>query len=513
VIAFAALTGPVPKLGIVLVALLAAVVLVARDQRTRAFATLGALIVSPPLLLATIWNSPKLSIVHRHPLEAVALGVIAVLVVVAVAFVFDRHPSLVAMLAVAALPFRIPISSGGTTNDLLVPLYLVVGAGSLAFAVRALRGEPALGGNVARPPGWLERLLALYVVLYGVQATYSPGAMGVLPSGFQAALQNVVFFYVPFALLYRLLVGLEWNAQLIRRCVQVVAVVALACAAIAFFEYATKHTYFSTRLADQNQLYTYFVANSVFRDPNIFARFIALVMIVLSALLLYKRPSREQAVVGGVLALLWIALVISFSRSSMLALLVGLGLLAANKWRPTRALIVVAIVVVIGAAAVAVSPTTFGLNQGLNGVSAGRGSVLKGGIKLFGHRPVWGFGSGSFENEYARHYLPPGSTLTASHTIPVTVAAEQGVIGELVYLALVLVAVVGLLRGSGADPARAAVAAAFIALLVHTMLYADFLEDPFTWALLAVGMALARSSRPAGQPATLASAEAAPVPA
>jgi putative inorganic carbon (hco3(-)) transporter len=512
VIAFAVLTGPVPKLGVVLVSLLAAVVLVARDGRARALAMLGALILSPLLLLATI-SSSKLSIVHRHPLEAAALGVIAVVVVVALAFVFDRHPSLFAMLAVAALPFRIPISSGGTTNDLLVPLYLVVGAGVLAFVARKLRGEPALGSNADRPSGWLERLLALYVVLYGIQATYSPGAVGPLPSGFQAALQNMVFFYVPFALLFRLLLGLEWNGELIRRCVQVAAVVALACAAVALFEYATKHTYFSTRLADQNQLYTYFVANSVFRDPNIFARFIALVMIVLSVVLLYGRPRREQAVVGGVLVILWLALVISFSRSSMLALLVGLALLAANKWRPTRALVAVAVVVVVGAAAVAISPNTFGVNQGLNGVSAGRGSVVKGGLKLFGRRPVWGLGSGSFEHEYGRYYTPRGSTLTASHTIPVTIAAEQGVIGELAYLALVLVAIVALLRGSSADPARAGVAAAFIALLVHTMLYADFLEDPFTWVLLAVGMALARSSRPVHEQATVPPAAVAPVPA
>ncbi len=517
-IAFAALTGPVPKLGVVIVSLLAAAVLVLRDTRTRALAVIGALVLSPPLLLATIWNSPKLSIVHRHPLAAVALGIAALILVAALAAVFDRYPPLLAMLAVAALPFRIPISAGGTTNDLLVPLYLVVGAGALAFALRGLRGEPApkaARGEAARgerapgdegehPPGWLERLLALSVVLYALQATYS--------SDFQAALQNVVFFYVPFALLYRLLTTLDWTATLVRRCIQIATVLALACAAVAFFEYATKHTYFSALLAHENQLYTYFVANSVFRDPNVFGRFVALVMVVLSVVLLYERPARERAAAAGALAVLWVALIVSFSRSSMLALLAGLAVLAANKWRPTRALVAAAVVVVIGAAAVAISPNTFGLNQGLNGVSAGRGSVLGGGVRLFGDRPVWGFGSGSFKTEYQRHHLGTG-TLTASHTIPVTVAAEQGVIGELVYLALVLVAIVGLLRGSRADPARAAIAAAFVALLVHTMLYADFLEDPFTWALLGVGTALARYPRLVTEPQVSVPGGVAPVPA
>jgi hypothetical protein len=31
-----------------------------------------------------------------------------------------------------------------------------------------------------------------------------------------------------------------------------------------------------------------------------------------------------------------------------------------------------------------------------------------------------------------------------------------------------------------------------MALLLHTWTYADFLEDPFTWAILAIGVALAR---------------------
>jgi hypothetical protein len=39
--------------------------------------------------------------------------------------------------------------------------------------------------------------------------------------------------------------------------------------------------------------------------------------------------------------------------------------------------------------------------------------------------------------------------------------------------------------------ARPAVLAAFVALLVHTMAYAGFFEDPITWVLLAIGASLA----------------------
>jgi hypothetical protein len=43
-------------------------------------------------------------------------------------------------------------------------------------------------------------------------------------------------------------------------------------------------------------------------------------------------------------------------------------------------------------------------------------------------------------------------------------------------------------------------AVAFLGLLLHTMLYADFLEDPMTWTLLAVGGTLAAAARSAARP-------------
>jgi hypothetical protein len=89
--------------------------------------------------------------------------------------------------------------------------------------------------------------------------------------------------------------------------------------------------------------------------------------------------------------------------------------------------------------------------------------------------------------------------LSASHTIPVTVAAEQGLIGELAYIGLVLAAIVCLVRRARGDPVRSALAAAFVALVFHTMLYADFLEDPVTWALLAIGVSLAVTGRAAAE--------------
>ncbi len=514
-IALAALTGPLPKLGVVVAAGLAALVLLVRERRSLALAMAGALVLAPVLLLSDIWNSAQLGVVHRHPLVALAGAVVALAGLAAAASVIARRPTLLGPLAVLALPFRVPIQAGGRPSNLLVPAYLVVAAGALAWIGAALRpaGEPGWIGPEVGPGhgnGWarrVEQLLALFIVLYGLQAVYSPD--------FEKALGQMVFFYVPFTLLYRLLRALDWTPAMVRRCLLLVAGLAIVFSVIGFVEYATKTLILNPKLVTANNVHTYFTVNSVFFDPDIFGRFLALVMILLAVLLLYARPAREHLLATIVLAILWAGLLLTLSRSSLGALLVGLGVLAALRFKPSRALVVAIAVVVLGAAAVAASPRTFGLNQGINGASSGRGGLVSGGLSLFTDRPLYGYGSGSFQTEYRDHNRATATSLSASHTIPVTIAAEQGLIGELAYLVLVIAALVCLLRGSRGDPVRAAIAAAFAALVFHTMLYADFLEDPVTWALLGVGISLAagpaRPRRGAAEVRTGAGA-AAPAP-
>jgi O-antigen ligase len=155
----------------------------------------------------------------------------------------------------------------------------------------------------------------------------------------------------------------------------------------------------------------------------------------------------------------------------------------------------------------------------LNVIFSGRDHLVSGGAELFGERPLWGYGSGSFQKAYSDHHA--GEAVTISHTEPVTVGAEQGLIGLVAYIALVVVSLATMgaglwARGPDRDPpyvfiARAAVIAAFVALLVHTMAYAGFFQDPITWVLMAIGASLAAAR--VGAPDRSAAADAAPEPA
>ena len=405
-------------------------------------------------------------------------------VVAALVVLMRRHAEAFPLLAILALPFRLPISADGRTVNLLVPLYLVVAAGVLAHLLPRLfsREEPALGA--------LEWLLLASVVLYAMQALYSHDKA--------KAGENLAFFYVPFALLFLLLRDVRWTRELLLRCLALAAGLAVVFAGIGFVEYARKELFLNPKVVSANQYDNYFRVNSLFFDPNIYGRFLALVMIALTTIVLWRRRRRDVLIVAAVLLWLLAGLVTSFSQSSIAALLLGLAVLAAYRWSARITISVSVAVVVLALLTVLAAPKSwhFGLSGdggSTQNATNGRTKLIEGGLELFAKRPIEGYGSGSFQREYEVHSKTGAENATsASHTIPITVAAEQGIVGLALYVALLLVAFVTLFKGAGRSPPRIAIAACFAALVLHTFAYADFLEDPLTWTLLGVGLALAR---------------------
>jgi O-antigen ligase len=275
----------------------------------------------------------------------------------------------------------------------------------------------------------------------------------------------------------------------------VLAALALVFAGIGFVEYATRHLFLNPKVIASNQFESYFRVNSLFFDPNIYGRFLAIVMIGVASVLLWARRPREVWGSAAVLAVLWAGLVLTLSQSSFAALLLGLLVLGGARWSPRWALAFGGAALVLGAVVVLAAPGAVHLDLGssksADSATSGRYDLVKGGVNLFAEAPLAGHGSGSFSREYRR--AEKGSAekaVSASHTIPITIAAEQGVGGLLLYLALLAAGFATLARGARGDPVRAAVLAAFSALVLHTWSYASFLEDPLTWALLGLGLAL-----------------------
>ncbi|MBA2506599.1 MAG: hypothetical protein H0V29_11755, partial [Thermoleophilaceae bacterium] len=254
---------------------------VIRVPKVRAALALIALALIPVMLAVELWDTSSLDPLRERPAPAlfgVALGVMAM---AGLAYAFDKRSWLFAPLAVAALPFRIPVDTGGETANLLLPLYFVIGAGVMAYAWSYLSGQRE---GPEDPPGATESAVLLLLALYAVQAAYS--------TDFEVALKNMAFFYVPFALMLRLFTAVRWNRETIVRCFGVLVGLALLFAAIGYFEYATKELLLNPKVIAQNQFSSFFRVNSLFFDPSIYGRFLALVMLLVLALMLWSSSKR-----------------------------------------------------------------------------------------------------------------------------------------------------------------------------------------------------------------------------
>jgi putative inorganic carbon (HCO3(-)) transporter len=452
--------------------------------RLRAMLMVAAMVLFPVLIAGDQWHAAQIVDLRHDQARIVELLALAAAAIVALTCLFRRWPVLLPLAIVCAIPFRVPLHAGGDTANLLVPLYLVIAAAVVATLLRDWSDPPP-----GHPPRALAWVLAAAVALYALQALYS--------EDFSKGLQNVCFFFVPFTLAYRLLREVVWNRRLLRWVLIVVGVEATAFVLVGGVEYATHSLFWNDQIIRSDEFHTYFRVNSIFWDPNVYGRYLALVAVVATGAMLWARTREAFWLLSGLILVLWLGLVPTFSQSSFLALLAGLAVLAAIRWSWRWTLAAVA---VGGIGAVLVVLLVGGSGKvtadRLNVDLSGRGSLISGGADLFAERPLQGYGSGSFQAAYREHRTNKDLPVTVSHTEPVTVAAEQGLLGLLVYLSLVAVALWTLSRGlwnhsSGA--ARAAVLAAFVALLVHTLAYAGFFEDPITWVLLAVGASLAHA--------------------
>jgi len=477
----------------------AAVALCARDPRLRYGAAIVALIAAPALVAGDVWNSSR-AIELRHEPAKLAVGLALVVAVVAVAaVVFRRFPWTFPVSLFVCLPLRVPVRLGGVTSHLLVPLYLVIAAGVVCFGYAALTAARSRDGEGWRSDGhpatrlgdwpaatWLYRALAATLLLYAIQAAYSTDVSN--------AIENASFFLVPFAVMFVLLGEVRWTERLFGAVLIAVTAMGLIFAGVAFWEYAARDLLLSRGdLLQSNQLHLYFRVNSLFYDPNVLGRYLALVLVALGAYLAWSRGVRQQIVVAVVCAILLAALALSYSLTSFLALIAGLVVVLALRWSVRWAAAVAAVLVVsagIFVAAGGAAHNQSGSAESFNRFSSGRVDLVEGGIKLARKRPVAGWGSGSFGAAFCKEIKC--ATTVVSHSEPITVGAEQGAIGLVVYLAVVVLGLLVVLAGGGASVATAAVAGCFVAMVVHSLGYAAFAIDPATWALLGLGVALRR---------------------
>lgn len=489
--------APLELLALLIGAAAASAALVASSPRLRRAGIGVALLAAPAVVIGDVWQTERVAELREQPLVLIGAAAAISIAVAALAALFRSRPLAFCVLAIAALPLRVPVELGGETSNLLLPLYLVIAAQALVSVADGRRREQreasfakATAGLPARA---LLALLAATLVAYAALSAYSVDVSN--------AIENAGFFLLPFALLMALLLEIDWGRRELVATLVTVAASAAVFSLVAIAQYATRDLFLNPELEQSNEIHLYFRVNSLFFDPNVLARYLALAVVAIAAFWAsseLRLGGLRLAGLAGVAALSLVAMTLSFSLTSFAALIAGLAVVAVLRWQLRGAL--------AGAAALAVALGVFAALGGLPESSlegrevdtSGRGSLVSGGLELAEERPVAGWGSGSFGRAYYENVRETRTTV--SHAEPITVAAEQGAIGLVLYAALIVASLVAVLPGAGRSAARTAIAACYAAIIVHSMGYAGFLGDPATWALLGLGLAVRRAPAPGRAP-------------
>jgi len=391
-----------------------------------------------------------------------------------------RYPAAVPVAVALTAPFRVPVTLGDQKAFLLLPLYAVLVAGALALLVRVLQ-------EVELPD--VARLLAVpstaLVGLWSLSLLWSEDV--------RAGTIELAFFLFPFAVLVAVVARsplAEWLPKALG-----VTVVALGCglAAVGLSQLWTENLYFARDLAVSNAYTTYFRTTSLFADSSIYGRQLVVAMVVVVAALWLARVVLWAGVV--LLALLGVALYFSYSQSSMVALVagvLGVSLIAAD--RLNRRVLLVGTAVIVAAAIVIVATSVRG--DSAQRFTSGRSTLVQGTWRVFADHPLVGVGVGAQPKASREAGGRQKKAKNASHTAPLTVAAELGILGVAAYLAFLAGACRllwlayrenrGLVLG---------LIGVLIVLFVHSLFYSAFFEDPLTWGALAVAAAVVAASR------------------
>ena len=464
--------GDLAQLAAVVGAVGAATLLLARTK-VELLAGLGVAAIGEALLAVALIPGHDLKL-FVSPATHLAALLFGIAVIAAAAWALVRWPEAVPVVLLAAAPFRISTSVGTQKAYLLDPLYVVLAASLLALVVRALRGQAtrSLPRFVAIPA-------AAFVLFAGISLLWTWDLR-------QGSIE-LLFFLFPFSALVVAVVRSpfeRWHPRALA--VTLVALAALFSGA-ALFQRITRGHLLASDVDRSNAYTSFFRVTSLFKDPSVFGRN---VVIAIGVLLVAIWLGRIRFWLGAALvAFLFAGLYFAYSQSSYAALFAVAVAVAYALGGPTLRRVVVigaAVCVLAGAAFVAVTA----VNDSARKATSGRTRLVRVAWIVFEHHPLVGVGIGGqpkASKEEAKTEL--SAKRDRSHTTPLTVAAELGIVGFLIYAALMAAAIRVLQLVTRRNRALGLGAAAvFLALFVHSLFYAGFFEDPIVWGVIGVAV-------------------------
>jgi len=424
----------------------------------------------------------------RDP-QGITLVVVGVALAIACAVPLARYPAVVPVALLAVAPFRVPVQLGEEEAFLLLPLYLVIAAAVLALAYRILRGE-----RPAPPPFMLALPLAAFVTLAATSFlwTWDERAGGIA----------LAFFVFPFTAGLATLARSPLAAWLPRALLVTLVALGTLFAAVGIWQAQTRTLFFGRDVEVANAYTSFFRVTSLFKDPSLYGRYLVVpIAVLLVAILVRRGRTIDWIVATGFIAFLFAGLYFSYSQSSFVALfVVTFAVAIVGVDRRIRIVLLTcalaATLVAAGAAGAAIG------GRSAKDVTSGRSRLVEVTLEAFTERPLAGVGIGGQPRASSEIVKKGSPSRNASHTTPLTILAELGVLGFVLYAWLLGATGWALYLIARHDRALGVGLAAILgALVVHSFLYAGFFEDPLTWGVIGLAAAaLARAPVPVAVP-------------
>lgn len=240
-------------------------------------------------------------------------------------------------------------------------------------------------------------------------------------------------------------------------------------------------------------------------DPNSYAQHLAAAIgAAIGLAVMSRRGTLTRAALWGAAGLMVMAILATSSRTGLLAV-AAIATVALVLWPPSRARLAA-----IAAAAGAVVLGPFGVADRIGTLTqvgsiggeidsslTGRASEALAAIKLFFEHPVAGVGYGAYPSEYIETARSIGLESRAeersAHSLPLEIAAEQGLIGLAAWTALLIFAVWVALRLWRRFPAEGAAYALALTGFIVTALFLHDVHPRLMWALVAIAVGGARA--------------------
>jgi hypothetical protein len=435
------------------------------------FGGLTALVAAEAgLAYALVPDAPSLLTASATRFGALAVGALFAL---ALAAAFARYPAAAPVALLVVAPFRLSVGLGSQEAFLLLPFYVVLAAAAATLCYRVVRGGefPAVPYLIAGPT-------AALVALSGISLLWT--------EDLRAGTIALVFFYFPFSVLLSIVALTRTKDWTWRALATALVAVTSVFAAIGVYQ-AWSHTEILAKQDVQlaNAYSSLFRVTAVFQDPNVYGRHLVLgIVVVLTALwLALLRPAVGLPVLG----LLTLGLYFSYSQTSFVALFCAVlvvSLIAGD--RLTRRVVVGVSAALVLAAGIVV--LFEGDGDSTQQVTSDRSTLVQVTWPVYAAHPVVGVGIGSQPLASRRvEDAKKRKSKNVSHTTPLTVAAELGTIGFVVYLVFLAALGRAILEAWRRHRALGiALAGCGTALVVQSIFYGGFFEDPFVWGIAGV---------------------------